>query len=173
DLVENYHHNFNAAFDNNVESVFAIQNSVNDGAPESANGNWGNILAFTNGGPVACCGFYQPSQNLVNAFKTQGGLPMIDTFNDVDVVSDQGIASNESFTPTTVPLDPRLDWTVGRRGIPYLGWDIHPGMNWIRDQAHGGPYSPKKHMFTAEQDGVYSTTSGWTSGATAINTPLI
>src|SRR5690606_29666297 len=109
DLVENYHHNFNAAFDNNVESVFAIQNSVNDGAPESANGNWGNILAFTNGGPVACCGFYQPSQNLVNAFKTQSGLPMINTFNNVDVANDQGIASEEPFTPdTAIPLDPRL-----------------------------------------------------------------
>ena len=174
DLVDNYHENFNADYDNNIESVFAIQNSVNDGAPNSANGNYPAILAFThNEGPVTCCGFYQPTQNLVNAFKTQGGLPMIDTFNDVDVESDQGIGNDEPFTPTTVPLDPRLDWTVGRRGIPYLGWDIHPGRNWVRDQTNGGPYNPKKHMFTAAQDGVASTTSGWTNGVTSINTPKI
>lgn len=173
-LVDNYHENFNADYDNNMESIFAIQNSVNDGAPNSSNGNWGNILAFThNEGPVTCCGFYQPSQNLVNAFKTQAGLPMINTFNDVDVENDQGLETEDAFTPTTVPLDPRLDWTIGRRGIAYLGWDIHPGKIWVRDQSNGGPYNPKKHMFTAAQDGVASTTSGWTNGVTAINTPII
>jgi starch-binding outer membrane protein, SusD/RagB family len=43
-------------------------------------------------------------------------------------------------------LDPRLDWTVGRRGIPYLDWGVHPGKAYVRDQAYGGPYSPKKHV---------------------------
>ena len=41
---------------------------------------------------------------------------------------------------------PRLDWTVGRRGIPYLDWGLHPGKTYVRDQAYGGPYSPKKHV---------------------------
>ncbi len=25
------------------------------------------------------------------------------------------------------PVDPRLDWTVGRRGIPYWDWGVHTG----------------------------------------------
>jgi len=45
-----------------------------------------------------------------------------------------------------VQVDPRLDWTVGRRGIPYLDWGLHPGKAYIRDQAYAGPYSPKKHV---------------------------
>ena len=43
--------------------------------------------------------------------------------------------SSDPFTPYTGTLDPRLDWTVGRRGIPYLDWGNHPGNDWIRDQS--------------------------------------
>ena len=47
-----------------------------------------------------------------------------DTFNQTDVDNDQGIASADPFTPHAGPLDPRLDYTVGRRGIDYNGfWD--------------------------------------------------
>ncbi|RYZ59113.1 MAG: RagB/SusD family nutrient uptake outer membrane protein, partial [Chitinophagaceae bacterium] len=42
--------------------------------------------------------------------------------------------------------DPRLDWTAGRRGVPYWDYGTHPGRSWIRDQAYAGPYSPKKHV---------------------------
>lgn len=35
---------------------------------------------------------------------------------------------------------------MGRRGIPYLDWGVHPGKSYIRDQTYGGPYSPKKHV---------------------------
>lgn len=177
-LVANFHENFNAEYGNSSESVFAIQNSVNDGAPDSANGNWGNILAFTHNSsaPVTCCGFFQPSQNLVNAFRVDAvnGLPLFDTFNDTDFLNDQGLLSSDAFTPDgTTPLDPRMDWTVGRRGIEFLGWGPHPGQDWIRDQVNGGPYSQKKAMFTAAQNGSLSTTSGWTNGPNAINTNII
>jgi hypothetical protein len=33
-----------------------------------------------------------------------------------------------------------LDWTVGRRGIPYLDWGNNPGLNWVRQQSVAGPY---------------------------------
>jgi hypothetical protein len=39
------------------------------------NGNYGDILNFPyTGGPGACCGFYNPSQDLANAFKTDAEL---------------------------------------------------------------------------------------------------
>lgn len=156
-LVASYHDNYRAPTDNNAESIFEVQMSVNDGSPGGNNGNNGNVLNYPYGtGPGGCCGFEQPSQNLVNAFQTTPeGLPLLDTFNDVDVKNDEGVDSNTPFTPHTGPLDPRLDWTVGRRGIPYLDWGPHPGKAWIRDQVYGGPYSPKKALFYKGDQGTY------------------
>jgi starch-binding outer membrane protein, SusD/RagB family len=64
-------------------------------------------------------------------------------------------------------VDPRLDWTVGRRGIPYLDWGVHTGSDWIRDQSYGGPYSPKKQVFKKSQEGQLTEVGNWTSGWTA------
>ncbi|MFD1140507.1 RagB/SusD family nutrient uptake outer membrane protein [Larkinella insperata] len=148
-LMPLYHDNFRAVTNNNAESIFEIEHSVNDGASGGENGNIGATLNYPygGGGVTTCCGFFQPSQNLVNAFKTDAnGLPLLDTFNNADIKNDQGIESTAAFTPYDGTLDPRLDHTVGRRGIPFLDWGIHPGKLYIRDQAYGGPYSPKKHV---------------------------
>ncbi|WP_062060312.1 RagB/SusD family nutrient uptake outer membrane protein [Aquimarina longa] len=174
-LVSIYHDNFNGDKNNNSESVFAVQNSVNDGGPGFINGNRGNRLNHPSAPDApggGCCGFFQPSQNLVNAYKTDAnGLPLLDTFNDIDVTNDQGIASDKPFTPYTGNLDPRLDWTVGRRGIDFLEWGEMPGFRWIRDQANGGPYVSKKHEVLKSQQGTVSSTDE--PQYNAINTPLI
>jgi hypothetical protein len=153
-----YHDNWSAdaANRNNKESIFEIQYSVT--AAADGGGNAGLDLAWPyNSGPGGCCGFYQPSQNLVNAHKTdENGLPLLDTFNNTDVTSDEGVNSKDPFTPYASTLDPRLDWSVGRRGIPYLDWGTHPGRDWIRDQAYAGPYSPKKHIPEKRNSGVSS-----------------
>jgi hypothetical protein len=106
-------------------------------------------LNFPHGSDIGmCCGFHQPSQNLVNAFKVdENGLPMFDTFNDEDLKNDQGVPSEETFVPTDHPVDPRLDWTVSRRGIPYKDWGINRGRDWIRKQPEGGPYMPASKPF--------------------------
>lgn len=194
-LMDNYHDNFKATTNNNAESIFEVQYSVNDGASGGENGNIGSTLNYPygGGGVTTCCGFFQPSQNLVNSFRTDlGGLPLLNAFNDTDVENDQGIEATSAWNPATAykagnfvsvfsptntenvyvalsdntnvnpasspttwelkwkesdaTLDPRLDWTVGRRGIPYLDWGVHPGKTYVRDQAYGGPYSPKKHV---------------------------
>ncbi len=147
-LMPKYHDNFRSVTNNNAESVFSIQFSVNDGAPGNENGNTGATLNYPSfGGVTTCCGFYQPSQNLVNAFKTDAnGLPLLKTFNDVDVKNDQGLSVTAPFTPDAGTFDPRIDWTVGRRGITFLDWGVHTGAGFIRDQAYAGPYSPKKHL---------------------------
>ncbi|WP_439559276.1 RagB/SusD family nutrient uptake outer membrane protein [Dyadobacter sp.] len=157
-LVNSFHDNFRIATENNSESVFEVQMSVGDGG-SGQNGSWGDNYNFPYGSaPGGCCGFYQPSQNLVNAFKTDAaGLPLLDTFNDVDVKNDEGLASSDPFTPYEGTLDPRLDWTVGRRGLPFLNWGTHPGRNWIRDQAFGGPYTFKKFFaYSGENAGAES-----------------
>lgn len=65
------------------------------------------------------------------------------------------------------PVDPRLDWSVGRRGIPYWDWGVHTGSDWIRSQVYSGPYSPKKQVYKKSQEGKYTEVGNWTSGWTA------
>lgn len=175
-LTNNFFDNFNAETKNSSEAVFSVQQSVNDNAGGS-NGGWGDVLNFPyNGGPGGCCGFYQPSISLANSFKVDAitGLPLLDTWNATDFKSDDGINSSTPFTPdVTTPVDPRLDFTLGRRGIPYLDWGLHPGYDWIRDQNNGGPYAPIKNVYYKRQTGALTDKSFWTSGVTANNYTLI
>ncbi|HSF46386.1 MAG TPA: RagB/SusD family nutrient uptake outer membrane protein, partial [Chitinophagaceae bacterium] len=175
-LLTKYADNFNAETKNSTESVFAVQYSVNDGTAGGDNGGWGEVLNFPygSGGPGTCCGFFQPSQDLVNAFQVDAaGLPDPDNYNKREVKNDQGVAANASFTPDPGPVDSRLDWTVGRRGVPYLDWGNHPGISWIRDQPYAGPYSPIKNTYYKSQQGVLTDKAFWTSGVTANNYTLI
>src|SRR5690606_21843996 len=131
-----------------------------------------------NGGPVGCCGFNQPSFVLGNAFRTDAnGLPLLDGSANAganQLKTDQGVASGAAFTPDDGNLDPRLDHAVGRRGIPYLDHGAHPGIGWIRDQNYGGPYTPKKFIWTKEEEASGGVDkSSWTPGYTAINIPLL
>ncbi len=177
-LLTKFADNFNAATENNSESVFQVQYSVNDGSG-GGNSGWGDVLNFpynngTNDMPGGCCGFYQPTQNLVNAFQVDAaGLPLFATFNDVNVKNDQGLKSTDAFTVGTAPLDARIDWTVGRRGIPYLDWGPHPGQNWIRDQSNGGPYSPVKNVYYKSQEKKLTDNTFWTNGVVAANYSII
>ena len=170
-LVANYHDNYRTVTNNNSESIFEVQFSVNDGTTGN-NGNAGDNLNWPYSATApgrGCCGFYQPSHNLVNAFKTENGLPMIgtaadgtlDTYNKVDLPSDQGIVAATAFTlDKTIPVDPRLDWTVGRRGVNFLDWGPMPGSTWIRDQAYAGPFTGKKWMYyLAEENSTTHSTS--------------
>lgn len=149
-LEDCFHDVFSVADDNGPETILAYQASSNDGDGGGANGNRNDRLNFPHGGsPFGCCGFHQPSQNLVNAFKVDAnGLPFLDgSWNDTDVTMDD-------------PVDPRLDWTVGRDDVPFLDWGVHaPG--WPRDRAWAGPYSPKKNIY--EKNSGSGSTVGWAS----------
>lgn len=172
---------FRDAFDmdskNSPESVFAIQHIVNDGTPESDNGNWGEALSHPQQIEATCCGFYQPTYDLVNAFQTDAnGLPLLDNFQDSEVKNDfypTYVSSAEPFTPDTRNIDPRLDWTVGRRDIPYLDWGPMVGDLWVRNQSYGGPYLPQKRNYTQDQMGRGSTINGWALGPNSSNYDVI
>lgn len=128
---------------NGKETIFAYEASANDGEPNGNNSNFGERLNFPySGSHFGCCGFNQPTQNLVNAFRVDAnGLPL--------ALSDPGNwnASNDNFTSAAkAPVDPRLDWTVGRDGVPYKDWGLYStATGWVRDLAYGGPYGPKKN----------------------------
>ncbi|MCK7532449.1 MAG: RagB/SusD family nutrient uptake outer membrane protein [Marinilabiliales bacterium] len=74
------------------------------------------------------------------------------------------MGSNGTFIPTSHLLDPRVDWTIARRGIDFLGWGIHPGNSWIREQNYGGPYMTKKFMHFKSEQSLNSYMSGFDNG---------
>ncbi|TAH19552.1 MAG: RagB/SusD family nutrient uptake outer membrane protein [Cytophagales bacterium] len=170
---------FTASNRNSAEAVFSIQYSINDGSG-AANAAAGDVLNFPYKGgasPGGCCGFFQPTQELVNSFRVDAnGLPLVNgSYNTpaLAVKSDQNLTPANPFTPDAGTLDPRLDWTVGRRGIPYRDWGIYTGSDWVRDQSHGGPYSPIKNTYDKAQEGKYTDGTSWTSGYTANNYSII
>lgn len=170
-LMPNFFDNYRITKENNAESIFEIQAAVND-INESLNAEMGIGLNWPHGSDIGmCCGFHQPSQNLANAFRVDAnGLPRFNDFNATDLKNDQGIASEAEFIPTDEPLDPRIDWTMGRRGIPYLDWGIMRGRDWVRKQSEGGPYMPAlKPFFYKSQRYTLSTTTGWQTGINANN----
>ena len=68
---------FKIANDNNEEAVFTIQAAAGTGTINNANPDF--VLNFTyTGGPAGCCGFFQPSFELSNSFRTASGLPLLD-----------------------------------------------------------------------------------------------
>jgi len=160
-LIDNYHNNFNAATQNSSEMVFAYKSSVNDGAGESANGNFADRLMGIHNmpGANACCGFHTATQNLLNQFKTDAlGLPMAN-FNAADYTA----ADN---------LDPRADWTFGRANIPFFDWGLlQPA--WARDVGYTGYYMQRKNTFHKSQYKNLSTASGWSDWPNAIDVPLL
>jgi hypothetical protein len=173
--------NFDAAQRNNPESVFCIQMTVNDGSG-GQNSNPSAILNFPAGPYTSCCGFYQPSYTLGNAFKVDAnGLPMFQidaatgfpTYNVVDLPNDHKLLETDPFTPPLNPLDPRIDWTVGRRGIPYLDWGLCGGEAWSRGDIV--PYNPIKNVFWHKDMATTSENAVWgaPNQGTAINYNLI
>lgn len=161
-LQPHFFSNFNPAQKNSSESIFAAQTSVQDGSSVDwggdPNGNYGDILNFPyNGGPGACCGFYNPSQDLANAYKTDAnGLPLLDNWFSNGDVSYQKINATDPLTGYAGTLDPRVDLTMGRPGIPYLDWGAHPGEDWIRNPVNDGNKSPRKNVYALSQKGTFT-----------------
>ena len=156
-LNDCFHDMFTMVGENGPEMIFSVQASVNDGAPQGENANHLERLAMPHAGsPYGCCGVNQPTQSLVNAYLvTDDGLPLMQN------------TLNENPGPD-MPVDPRLDWTVGRDGVPYLNQGPH-APDWIRDQALGGPYSPKKFSYAEGE----SSNVGWSPNLSGVNIPII
>jgi starch-binding outer membrane protein, SusD/RagB family len=131
-LAACYRENFQVATENNPESIFSVQSASGNQARDA---NWLNQLAYPHGGGAAtgCCGFHQPSQNLVNAYRVDdNGLPL----NDNSSNTNPGAADK---------VDPRIDFNVGRNDVPFYDWGTH-ATTWVRSPDYGGQYNNKKYM---------------------------
>ena len=112
-LQQDFGENFLWGYDNGPESIWAVQYSINDGTSIGRLG-MSTSLNYSLAPQYGCCWFHLPSQNMVNAFKTDPstGLPLFDTFNTVSL-------KDADLTPTGAAVDPRIDHTVGIAGHPF------------------------------------------------------
>ncbi|KEO75467.1 RagB/SusD family nutrient uptake outer membrane protein [Anditalea andensis] len=127
-------------YENGRESIFAVQYSTNDGVGRGRL-NHGAMLTVPQG--LGCCDFQKPSQNLVNAYRTDnGGIPLFSTYNQTNV--DFG---NET-------IDPRLDHTVARPGVP---WKYESNLliteSWSRTPEIYGYYNSLKENISPNDEG--------------------
>ncbi len=157
-LYQNYADMSKIEFNNRFESIMAIQFST---ANNNAHINWSNLLNTTySDGNLFGNGddFFLGSQNLVNAFRTDAkGLPYLDDFNSVKV--------DASYTGN---VDPRLDFTVGRIGMPFRGHTYTAG--WCRAYDVYGEYSGKKGLIDPSSPDMVQ---GFPWGASGLNFCLI
>ena len=154
DLESDFHNNFRPEpqYENGKESLWAMQYSINDGTT-NGNCNWSNGLIVPNipGVTDGGCDFYKPSQNLVNAFKTDNnGHPLFDNFNDDD------------YDMSVDNADPRLFLTVGIPGLPY---EFNPefmmdkSSTWSRSNGLYGYYVTLKQNVDPESE--YLVKGSW------------
>ncbi len=161
-LADCIYDNFNIATENNSENMFSVQSSVNDGDAGGANANNHERLGLPHGDSfTSCCGFKQPSYDLVMSYKVDDkGLPM----------STKGVALKRIVAGAADVLDPRVEYTAGRTGVPYLDWGPHKD-SWIRGQGYQGWYSPKRTVHLKSQP---TLAGGWTgTQLSALNFPLM
>lgn len=138
-LTPDFAQNFLAQYDNNPESVFAIQYSKNDGT-KYGRIDMGHALSYPMNQEYGCCWQHIPSQDLVNNFKTDAnGLPLFAGFNNTDATT------VNDFLNTT--FDPRLDHTVGIPGHPfkYVPAFVYQ-TTWARAPAIYGNYTSMKDV---------------------------
>lgn len=132
-LASDYAENFLFEFENGPEAVWSIQRSHLDGTL-IGNLDFSAMLSGPMSNEYGCCWFHIPSQNMVNAFKTDAqGLPLFDSFNDEDLTAEDYV-------------DPRLNHTVAMPGKPYK---YEPAMiytveDWTRRPDIYGNYSSIK-----------------------------
>ncbi|SDM56038.1 RagB/SusD family nutrient uptake outer membrane protein [Pedobacter antarcticus] len=170
--------NFDITRENGPESIVTVQHSVGTDGTGGDNGNVGDMLNFPygNGLPIACCGFFQPSIDLASAYKVDAnGLPLLDgSYRTNPYKSDFGLTAAQKAAykvDQTLALDPRIDYTMGRRGVPFRDWGIMTGDSWIRDASNGGPFVNYKNTIEAAQ--IASGTGPGNTNITGLNVNLI
>jgi starch-binding outer membrane protein, SusD/RagB family len=138
-LSADYADNFTFEGENGPESIFAVQFSVADGT-QIGRVDMADAVNYSIASQYGCCSFHLPSQNMVNAYKTDiNGLPELDTFNNTSLLVQADFLSNG--------IDPRLDHSVAVSGHPFK---YQPTVifdsNWVRLPSVYGYHDNMKEM---------------------------
>jgi len=179
-LTPKFYDNFNEVNRVTSEDLFIVNFSVND--PERSTWDYqyeGNIgeydfMGWDAGGPSWGGTLYKGSYNLANAFRTDPntGLPLFDSYNTNGLPLDD---TAWDFVPYQGTLDPRIDHTLGRAGLPYLDWGIHGGWAWRGWVSDFGIYNSKKRWYRKENTNEYNREDHmwWLMGLNANNYSFI
>ena len=150
-----FENNFDVDTEDGPEALLVSKHAINPNGTAD-NANVGDMLSGIYGAPVSCCGFYQPTIDLVNSYKVDAnGLPYLNNeYRDNPYKSDLGLtgaAKTNYKVDVNLRVDPRLDYTVGRRGVPFLDYGIMPGDAWVRSSSFAGPFVGIKTMVKQSQ----------------------
>lgn len=116
DYLEDFGDIFLPENKNSKEAVFEVQTSLyTEDNTKFGRANWSVVLNGAKDIWTYGHDFHKPSQNLVNAFKTENGLPIFDQYEDGNYEIDYPINGQ----PTAQKWDPRLFHTVGMPTFPY------------------------------------------------------
>lgn len=116
DYLEDFGDIFLPENKNSKEAVFEVQTSLyTEDNTKFGRANWSVVLNGAKDIWTYGHDFHKPSQNLVNAFKTENGLPVFDQYEDGNYEIDYPINGQ----PTAQKWDPRLFHTVGMPTFPY------------------------------------------------------
>lgn len=163
DFYDNYGDMSKIEFNNKKESIMAVQFST---ANNNAHINWSNLLNTTySEGALFGTGddFFLGSQNLVDAFATDNnGLPYLDGSDHYVKTTENGDGNYDGN------VDPRLDFTVGRLGMPFRGHTYNK--KWCRAYDIYGEYSGKKGLIDPSSPDMVQ---GFPWGASALNYCII
>ena len=163
DFYDNYGDMSKIEFNNKKESIMAVQFST---ANNNAHINWSNLRNTTySEGALFGTGddFFLGSQNLVDAFATDNnGLPYLDGSDHYVKTTENGDGNYDGN------VDPRLDFTVGRLGMPFRGHTYNK--KWCRAYDIYGEYSGKKGLIDPSSPDMVQ---GFPWGASALNYCII
>lgn len=163
-----YQDNFKDSVQYTSSSVFAVAvTSAGDTLLAAAKN--ARQLNLHSGLYTGCCTFYQPSSGLADAFRVDAeGLPLADT--NVRIQSELDNVGPARGNGRSLPyrdaagaeadVDPRIDWTMGRKGIPFLDWGICGGEAWGASKTD--PYLPKKNvLWQSAQQAMLEGDNNW------------
>ena len=173
DLLPDFQNLDLVAYENGVESVWAIQYSMNDGSGDAGRVNWSNLLNSPGGNsPYHGDGFFLPSQDLINAYQTDAdGLPLFDYQSRPDYAVVTFIDDQTQTLGNTEPnVDPRLDFVVGRPTITFKTYGETPCQSWVRDRGVYGHNCAKRFWVSPESPDMFQ---GWPWGASQLNWQII
>ena len=159
ELYQNYLDMSKIEFENRYESIIALQCVVTS---DFGQVNWSNLLNTTySEGNLYGTGddFFLASQNLADCFRTDAnGLPYLD--EDL-APSGDGNRMNGGYRGN---MDPRVDFTMARLGLPFRG-HLYT-RRWCRAYDTYGEFSGKKWLVEPEND---QMVKGFPWGASNLN----
>ncbi|MBR1541065.1 MAG: RagB/SusD family nutrient uptake outer membrane protein [Bacteroidaceae bacterium] len=177
-MLDDYADLFAAGHDWDGESIIDIQLTLDGSSIFTSAVYGGYYTGFNNTGGTGIntgWGFIQPTYNYVNSmYVDANGLPVADfesrdvptKFTEIYETQPDGtekLIERSIATDLTLAVDPRLDISMGRAGVPFLDWGVAPEAAWIRSFTNAGVYVTKKHITRVSELGGQALTNFGTS----------